>query len=98
MSLSSANTSVNLRRDVDTFDFSVYLATPGNAEENNNNRSKTNFSFQFIAIYVCYTQFNGVVKNTTTHVVRCAFHNIITILTVKKNPRNWLLKNYPQKN
>ena len=97
LSLSSASTTVNLRRDVDTFDFSVHLDTPGNAEENNS-RSKTNFSLQFLAIYVCYTQFNGVVKNTTAYVVRSAFHNIIKMLTVKKNPRNWLLKNYPRKN
>ena len=87
LSLSIATANVNLRRDVDTFEFSVYLGTPCNAEENNNSRSKTNFSLQFLAIYVCYTQFNGVVKNTTTHVVRCSFHNIIKMLTVKKNPR-----------
>ena len=53
LSLSSASTTVNLCRDVDTFDFSVHLGTPGNAEENNNSRSKTNFFFQFLAIYVC---------------------------------------------
>ena len=55
-SLSTATTSVHLPRDVDTIEFNVYLGTPGNTEENNNSRSKTNFSFQFIAIYVCYTK------------------------------------------
>ena len=88
-SRSNATTTIKLERLSATFEFSVYLATPCNTEEKYNSRSKTNFSFQSIAIYVSYTQFNGVVKNTTAHVVRCAFHNIlINTFTVKKNPRS----------
>ena len=95
-SLSNATTTIKLERVSDTFEFSVYLATPSNTEEKHNSRSKTNFSFQSIAIYVSYTQFNGIVKNTTAHVVRCAFHNIlINMFTVKKNPRSSRLENYP---
>ena len=56
LNLSTARTTVNLHRDGATFEYSLYLGTPGNTEENNNSRSKTNFSFQFIAIYVCYTK------------------------------------------
>ena len=63
-SLSNATTTIKLERVSATFEFSVYLATPSNTEEKHNSRSKTNFSFQSIAIYVSYTQFNGVVKNT----------------------------------